>query len=91
MITWRLRNLSLKEVHHGTRTLAPIVSPDHGGGTNLTPHRRQLPAPHGEYDANPVFDAAGAVGYQLLAPREDPDTGLGHHYQSPCIGCGASS
>ena len=37
----------------------------------------------GEYDANSGFDAAGAAGYQLLAPREDPDTGLGHHYQSP--------
>src|SRR5262249_34578382 len=22
-------------------------------------------------------------GYQLLAPREDPGAGLGHHYQSP--------
>jgi hypothetical protein len=44
----------------------------------------------GEYDANPVYDAAGAAGYQLVAPREDPDAGLGHHYQSPyrlrCIG-----
>jgi hypothetical protein len=37
----------------------------------------------GEYDANGVFDAAGAAGYQLLAPREDPGAGLGHHYQSP--------
>jgi hypothetical protein len=37
----------------------------------------------GEYDANGVFDAAGAVGYQLLVPREDPAAGLGHHYQSP--------
>ncbi len=37
----------------------------------------------GEYDANEVFDVAGATGYQLLAPREDPDAGLGHHYQSP--------
>jgi len=37
----------------------------------------------GEYDANGVFDAAGAAGYQLLAPREDPEAGLGHHYQSP--------
>jgi len=37
----------------------------------------------GEYDANAVFDAAGAAGYQLLAPREDPQAGLGHHYQSP--------
>lgn len=36
----------------------------------------------GEYDANGVFDAAGAAGYQLLAPRENPGAGLGHHYQS---------
>lgn len=36
-----------------------------------------------EYDANGVYDAAGAAGYQLLAPREDPKAGLGHHYQSP--------
>jgi len=37
----------------------------------------------GEYDANPVFDAAGAAGYQLLAPREKPEAGLGHRPQSP--------
>jgi hypothetical protein len=37
----------------------------------------------GEYDANPVFDAAGAAGYQLLAPRKAPEAGLGHRYQSP--------
>ena len=37
----------------------------------------------GEYDANPVFDAAGAAGYQLVAPREDPEAGLGHRRQSP--------
>jgi len=36
----------------------------------------------GEYDANPVFDAAGAAGYQLLAPRKDPGAGLGHRCQS---------
>jgi hypothetical protein len=37
----------------------------------------------GEYDANGVYDAAGAAGYQAQAPREDPKAGLGHHYQSP--------
>jgi len=37
----------------------------------------------GEYDANPVFDAAGAAGYQLLAPRDNPRAGLAHMYQSP--------
>ena len=46
----------------------------HGGGCLLG---------DGEYDANPVFDAAGAAGYQLLAPREQPEAGLGHHCQSP--------
>ena len=46
----------------------------HGGGYLLG---------DGEYDANPVFDAAGAAGYQLLAPREHPEAGLGHRYQSP--------
>ena len=37
----------------------------------------------GEYDANPVFDAAGKAGYQLLAPRENPKARLGHIRQSP--------
>jgi hypothetical protein len=37
----------------------------------------------GEYDANAVFDAAGAAGLQLLAPREDPSAGVGHRRQSP--------
>jgi hypothetical protein len=37
----------------------------------------------GEFDANSVYDKAGAAGYQVLAPREDPGAGLGHHYQSP--------
>jgi hypothetical protein len=37
----------------------------------------------GEYDANAVYDAAGKAGYQLLAPREHPQAGLAHGYQSP--------
>jgi hypothetical protein len=37
----------------------------------------------GEYDANPVYAAAGAAGLQLLAPREDPEAGPGHIRQSP--------
>jgi hypothetical protein len=37
----------------------------------------------GEYDAKGVFEAAGAAGYQLLAPREDPGAGVGHVPQSP--------
>jgi len=37
----------------------------------------------GLYDSSRVFNAAGAAGYQLVAPRENPDAGLGHRYQSP--------
>ena len=32
----------------------------------------------GEFDASSVYDAAGAAGYQLLAPREHAEAGLGH-------------
>jgi len=51
-----------------------LMSELHGGGYILG---------DGEYDSSPLFDAAGAAGYQLLAPREHPEAGLGHHYQSP--------
>lgn len=37
----------------------------------------------GEYEANRLYDAAAAVGYQLVAPPDDRDTGRGHQYQSP--------
>jgi len=42
----------------------------------------------GNYDANAVFDAAGASGYQLLTPMPDANAGKGHHYQSRYrLGC----
>ena len=56
-------------------TVAREMMPDLTGGGYLLGD--------GEYDSNGVFDAARAVGYQLLAPRENPEAGLGHHYQSP--------
>ena len=56
------------------KVAAEMMPELHGGGYMLG---------DGEYDASPVYDAAGAAGYQLLAPREHPEAGLGHHYQSP--------
>ena len=61
----------------------------HGGGYLLG---------DGEYDANPVLDAAGAAGYQLLAPRaiscwrrgRTRIRGWGTTTRAR-IGCGASS
>jgi hypothetical protein len=38
----------------------------------------------GNYDASPVYDAAWAAGYQLVAPfRKAKNPGCGKHYQSP--------
>lgn len=38
----------------------------------------------GNYDASPVYDAAGERGYQLVAPfRKAKNPGCGKHYQSP--------
>ena len=37
----------------------------------------------GGYEASRVYDAAAAVGYQLVAPPDARDTGGGHRYQSP--------
>ena len=37
----------------------------------------------GNYDANNLFDRAGARGYQLVAAQRDKNPGAGHRYQSP--------
>jgi hypothetical protein len=37
----------------------------------------------GNLDASPLFDDAAAAGYQSVVPMPDPNTGQGHHYQSP--------
>lgn len=37
----------------------------------------------GNYEANVLYDAAAASGYQLLARPDPGDNGAGHRYQSP--------
>ncbi len=37
----------------------------------------------GNYEASPIYDAADASGYQLLAHPDPRDNGRGHRYQSP--------
>jgi hypothetical protein len=37
----------------------------------------------GNYEASELYDAADAVGYQLLARPDARDIGAGHRYQSP--------
>ena len=36
----------------------------------------------GHYDASDLYDLAAAANHQLVAPRQHPGAGLGHHYQS---------
>jgi hypothetical protein len=55
--------------------VAEEMIPDRTGGGSLLGD--------GEYDANAVFNAAGAAGYQPLAPREDPEAGLGSPLPGP--------
>jgi Transposase DDE domain len=69
---WSVEPLNVCETKAAEALLPELVG--RGGGYLLA---------DGEYDANGVFDAAGAVGYQLVAPREDPGAGLGHRRQSP--------
>ena len=60
--------------HSEDEVVVELVSEAHGGGYLLA---------DGLYDSSRVFDVAGGAGYQLVAPREAPDAGLGHRYQSP--------
>jgi hypothetical protein len=69
--TYRIHPMNMNEAKVAVEMIPDLTG---GGGYLLG---------DGEYDGNAVFDAAGAAGYQLLAPREDPEAGLGHHYQSP--------
>ena len=36
-----------------------------------------------KYDSSKLFDLAAEYGHQLVAPRQHPEAGLGHCYQSP--------
>jgi Transposase DDE domain len=68
---WSIESLNVCETKAAEQLLPTLPG---GGGYLLG---------DGEYDASPVYDAAGRAGYQLLAPRENPSAGLGHCYQSP--------
>jgi hypothetical protein len=68
--TYRVYSMNTSEVQVAEEMASDLT----GGGYLLG---------DGEYDANAAYDAAGSAGYQLLAPREKPKAGLGHHYQSP--------
>jgi hypothetical protein len=68
--TYRVYSMNINE-----DKVAEEVMPDLTGGGYLLGD--------GESDADAVFDAAGAAGDQVLAPRQDPEAGLGHTYQGP--------
>ena len=67
---WEVAPLNDHEVNAGERLVARL-----GGGGYLLAD--------GNYDANRLFDAAAAAGYQLVAAQRDRNPGRGHRYQSP--------
>ena len=73
MLTFGYRDLTLGG-SHGTRTLAPTLSPGHGGGTNPPPDRCHLPAPHHRLGV-PLGGPARPAG-ELGLRREE----LGHDH-----------
>jgi hypothetical protein len=69
--TWEVTPLNISEKVVARRLIPPLS----GGGYLLA---------DGNYDANPLFDLAGAQGYQLVTPLpRGAKPGSGHHYQSP--------
>jgi hypothetical protein len=65
---WRIGSMNESEVRNGIRLLDCVQ----GSGYLLG---------EAEYDANPLYAAAAARGWQLLTPRQKPQTGLGHRPQ----------
>ena len=74
-------------------TLAPMNRSDQGGGVELVDRLGALYGGNGgaggylladsTHDTNPLYEHAGVRGLQLLAPRKQPGTGLGHREHSP--------
>ena len=75
--TYRVYPMNINEDKVGEEMIPEL----HGGGYLLG---------DGEYDANSVFDAAGAAGYQLLARGRTRIRGWGTTTRAR-IGCGASN
>src|SRR5688572_1234794 len=67
---WRVTPLNVDEKHMAKRMIRRLT----GCGYILA---------DGHYDDSNLYDLAAAASHQLVAPRQHPGTGLGHHYQSP--------
>lgn len=69
-IAWRLAAMYVSEQAMALEMIPELVGPGYLLGDSL-------------YDINKLYDAAAAVGHQLLAPRKRPAAGFGTKYQSP--------
>lgn len=70
VVAWRIGPMNQSEPQTAIRLLQQIE----GGGYLLG---------DALYDSNALHAAAGEAGWQLLAPRKKPGTGLGHHRHEP--------
>lgn len=68
--TWEVTPLNQSEAVVAARMLTPV-----GRGVYLLAD--------GNYDTNPLHDAAGRRGYQLLSKNRRPHSGRGHRPQNP--------
>lgn len=69
-ITWRLAAMYVSEQGMALEMIPELIGSGYLLGDSL-------------YEINKLYDAAAAVGHQLLAPRKRPAAGFGTKYQSP--------
>ena len=68
-IAWRIASMRVSEQAMALEMIPQLTGGGHLLGDSL-------------YDINKIYDAAGAVGHQLLAPRKCPEAGFAKYPQS---------
>jgi len=73
-VQWIVTPLNVSEKPMARRMIKRMGQSEKGGGGYLLAD--------GYYDSSELYDECAKIGYQLLAPRQHPGSGLGHHYVS---------
>lgn len=77
-LRWALTPLHVAEKHVARGMLKRLAADGREGGYEEGGYLLA----DGHYDASDLYDLAAAANHQLVAPRQHPGAGLGHHYQS---------
>jgi hypothetical protein len=73
-LSWAVTSLDVVEKRMAVRLILRLDDGGGGGGGYILGD--------GHFDKSELHDVARATNYQLVAPRQHPGKGLGHHYQS---------